>query len=124
MSDSAGGGESGGVAGAGQDAEADNEPPQQALPLPEGDSLEVGETSEEGAPPFAKRPRMSEEEQELEQVEKSVKMHGETPAQTGLLQEDDAPPAQSRVSAAACAKRNIRNRIKKKLLNSSQETNR
>lgn len=113
MSDPAGGGESGGVAGAGQDAEADNEPPQQALPLPEGDSLEVGETSEEGAPPFAKRPRMSEEEQELEQVEKSVKMHGETPAQTGLLQEDDAPPAQSRVSAAACVKRNIRNRIKK-----------
>ncbi|XP_044040809.1 telomerase Cajal body protein 1 [Siniperca chuatsi] len=94
MSDSAGSGESGGVAGAGQDAEADNEPPQQAPPLPEGESLEVGETSEEGAPTSAKRPRMSEEEQGLEQVAKPAKMHGATLAQADLLQEDPAPPAQ------------------------------
>lgn len=105
MSDSAGGGESGGVAGAagaGQESEADNEPPQQAPTLPEGDSIEVGETSAEEAPPSAKRPRMSEEEQGLEQVAKPVKMRGETPAQAGSLQGDAAPSAQSRVSAAAC----------------------
>lgn len=100
MSDSAGGGEGGGVAIAGQDAEADNEPPQQAPPLPEGDSLE------EEAPPSAKRPRIIEEDQELEQ---SVKMQGETPAQTDLLQKYDAPAAQSRVPAAAYVKLNIRN---------------
>lgn len=88
----------------GQDAEADNEPPQQVPPLPGDDSLEVGETSEEGAPPSAKRPRMSEEERGLEQVVKPVKMHGETPAQACLLQEDVAPPAQGGVSAAACVK--------------------
>lgn len=98
MSDSAGGGGSGSVTVAGQDAEADNEPPQQALPLPEGDTLETGETSDEAAPPSAKRPKMSEEEQELEQVDKSVNMYGETPPQIVLLQEDEAPPAQSRVS--------------------------
>ncbi|XP_010737064.2 telomerase Cajal body protein 1 [Larimichthys crocea] len=94
MSDSAGGGESGGVAGAGQDAEADNEPPQQAPPLPEGDGLEavvVEETSEDGAPPSAKRLRMSEEE---EQEPKPAKVLGETPAQAGFLQEDAHPPAQ------------------------------
>lgn len=94
MSDSAGGG--GSVSVAGQDAEADNEPPQQALPLPEGDSLEAGETAEEAAPPSAKRAKMNEEEKELEQVDKSVNMYGETPTQTGFLQEDEAPPAQSR----------------------------
>ncbi|XP_035806171.1 telomerase Cajal body protein 1 [Amphiprion ocellaris] len=91
MSDSAGGGESGGVAGAGQDSEADNEPPQQAPPLlPEGDSLEVRETSEDGDPPSAKRSRMSEEEQGLGQV----KVHEEIPAQADLLPEDPAPPEQ------------------------------
>lgn len=100
MSDSAGGGESGGVAGAGQDAEADNEPPQQAPPLPEGDGLEavvVEETSEDGTPPSAKRLRMSEEE---EQEPKPAKVLGETPAQTGFLQEDAHQPAQGEVSAA------------------------
>ena len=91
MSDSAGGGESGGVAGAGQDAEADNEPPHLEPPLPEGDvKVEVGETSEEGVPSSAKRPRMSDEEE----VVKPVEMHGVTPAQ-----EDPASPAQSRVYA-------------------------
>ncbi|XP_035530972.1 telomerase Cajal body protein 1 [Morone saxatilis] len=94
MSDSAGGGEGGGVAGAGQDAEADNEPPQQAPPLPEGDSLEVAETSEEGTPPSAKRSRISNEEQGLDQPAKPVKVHEETPAQAGALQGDAAPPAQ------------------------------
>lgn len=95
MSDSAGGGEGGGVAGAGQDTEADNEPPQQAPPLPEDDNLE------EEAPPSAKRPRIIEEDQELEQP---VKMQGETPAQTDLLEKHDAPEAQSRVTTAACVK--------------------
>ncbi len=99
MSDSAGGGENGGVAGsAGQDSEADNEPPQPAPPVPEGDMSEVGETPDAGAPPSAKRPRMSEEEQWLDQVAE------ETPAQAVLLQEDAAPPAQSRVSTPACIK--------------------
>lgn len=93
MSDSAGSGESGGVAGAGQDAEADNEPPHQAPPLPEGNSSEVVETSEEGESPSAKRPRISEEG-EQEQAAKLVEMHGETPAQSDLLQEDPATPAQ------------------------------
>lgn len=104
MSDSAGGGESGGVAGAGQESDADSEPPQQAPTLPEGDSIEVGETSAEEAPPSAKRPRMSEEEQGLEQVAKAIEMHGETPAQAGLLQGDTAPPSQSKVPSAACFK--------------------
>lgn len=108
MSDSAGGGESGGVAGAGQDAEADNEPPHLEPPLPEGDvKAEVGDTSEDGVPSSAKRPRMSEEEEGLEQVAKPVKMHGETPAQAGLLQEDPASPAQSRVYADEYVKLNI-----------------
>lgn len=112
MSDSAGGGEGGGAAGAGQDAEADNEPPHQAPPLPGGDSIEVGETSEEGAPPSAKRPRMSEEEDQEEQgldlAATPVKMHGETTAQDDLLQEDAAPPAQSTAFLVACLTINIR----------------
>ncbi|KAM7366093.1 hypothetical protein PAMP_015561 [Pampus punctatissimus] len=94
MSGSAANGESGGVAGAGQDSEADNEPPQQAPPLPEGNSLEVGETLEEGAPMSVKRPRLSEEAQGLEQAAKPVEMHGVTPAQAGLLKEDPALPVQ------------------------------
>ncbi|KAF1380464.1 hypothetical protein PFLUV_G00164010 [Perca fluviatilis] len=94
MSDSAGSGESGGVTGAGQDAEADNEPPHRAPPLPEGDRSEVAETSEEGVPTSAKRPRLSEGGQELEQLDKPVKMHEETPAQAGLLRKDPASPAQ------------------------------
>lgn len=93
MSDTAGGGESGGAV---QEAEADNEPPLQVPPLLEGDGLDVGETSEEGVPPSAKRPRVKEEEPVPEQVAKPVKMHGETPAEAVSLQEDPAPPAQSR----------------------------
>lgn len=97
MSDSAGGGESGGVAGAGQDAEADSEPPQQVPPLPEDDSLEVRETPEEEGPPATKRPKMSEEEQELGRVAEPVKMHRETPRHDDVLQDDPASAAQSRV---------------------------
>ncbi|XP_033992574.1 telomerase Cajal body protein 1 [Trematomus bernacchii] len=94
MSETAGGGESGGATGAGQDPEGDNEPPHQAPPLPEGDCFEVGATLDEGATLPAKRPRISEEEQGLEQVVKPVEMLGETPAQVVLLQEDPASPAQ------------------------------
>ncbi|KAM7377523.1 hypothetical protein PAMA_014026 [Pampus argenteus] len=94
MSDSAANGESGGVAGAGQDSEADNEPPQQVPPLPEGNSLEVGETLEEGAPTPVKRPKLSVEDQGLEQAATPVEMHGGTPAQASLLKEDPASPAQ------------------------------
>lgn len=94
MSDSAGGAESGGVAGAGQDAEADSEPPQQAPPLPDDGSLEVRETPEEGSPPAAKRPKMSAEERELGQVAEPVEMHGETPGH----QDDPDSAAQSRLS--------------------------
>ncbi|XP_032400528.1 telomerase Cajal body protein 1 isoform X2 [Etheostoma spectabile] len=94
MCDSAGSGESGGVTGTGQDAEADNEPPHQAPPLPECDLLEVAQTLEEGVPTSAKRPRMSEEEEELERLDKPAKMHEETPAQAGLLQKDPASPEQ------------------------------
>ncbi|XP_062240357.1 telomerase Cajal body protein 1 isoform X1 [Platichthys flesus] len=90
MSDTAGGGDSG-VVGTGQDAEADNEPPQQAPPLLEGDDFEVGETSEEGPTPDAKRLRMS---QAPEQVAEPVEIHGETSAQACLLLEHPAPPAQ------------------------------
>lgn len=105
MSDSAGGGESGGVAGAGQDSEADNEPPQQVPPLlPEGDSLEVRETSEDGDPPSAKRCRMSEEEQGLGQV----KVLEEIPAQADLLLEDKAPPEQRTGELLQCTEESHR----------------
>ncbi|KAG7498140.1 telomerase Cajal body protein 1 [Solea senegalensis] len=95
MSDSAGGGgETGGVTGAGQDSEADNEPPQHTSLLPEDDHLEVVGTLEEGAPPAAKRLRMSGEEQILEQVPEPLKVHGETPALSGLLLEEPVTPEQ------------------------------
>uniref|UniRef100_A0A3Q2QMF7 Telomerase Cajal body protein 1 n=1 Tax=Fundulus heteroclitus TaxID=8078 RepID=A0A3Q2QMF7_FUNHE len=63
MSDSAGGGESGGVAAAGQDAEADGEPPQQAPPSLCPSEQGAAETTEDGPPPSPKRSRRSEEEQ-------------------------------------------------------------
>lgn len=85
MCDSAGSGESGGVAGAGQDADADSEPPHQAPPLPEDGSLDAGKAQEEEEPLSAKRPRMMEEEQGLEQV------HRDTQADS--LQEHPAQPA-------------------------------
>lgn len=86
MSDSAGEGEGvGGVAGTGPDAEADSEPPHQAPAPSEGDRLEVDVTSE---PLSAKRPKMSEEEQRLE----PGAVCEETPAETGSLQDDPAPP--------------------------------
>lgn len=91
MSDSAGGGESGGGAGVGQDSEADNEPPQQPSPLLPGDA---GETSEEGPPSSAKRPRMSEENVGPEQVVEPVQRHEEIPAGAGVLQESPAQTAQ------------------------------
>lgn len=107
MSDSGGGGESGGAAaGAGQDAEADNEPPQRAPPLPEGDGAEVRRMSEEGAPPSAKRLKMGDETKDSEKADTFPKVHEETTAQTGYLQEDDAPPGQSTVSKAACVRSN------------------
>lgn len=83
MSDSAGG-EGGGAAGAGQESEADGEPPH-PVPL---DSGEVGATSEEGVPPCAKRSRTSDEEQEVE----PEKAHEETPTE-----ENPTPSAQSTV---------------------------
>ncbi|MED6257939.1 Telomerase Cajal body protein 1, partial [Ataeniobius toweri] len=70
MSDSAGGGESGGVATAGQDSEADGEPPQQAPPLLCQSEQVEQETSEDGLP--AKRSRMSEEEQGLYDVHDGI----------------------------------------------------
>ncbi|XP_037333772.2 telomerase Cajal body protein 1 [Pungitius pungitius] len=96
MSDSAGGGESGGVAGSVQDpdGDSDSDAPRQAPALPEGDILEEEETSEDGEPSSAKRPRVSEEEPRPEPVGEPVDMHGERPAQTGPLQEDPAPAAQ------------------------------
>uniref|UniRef100_A0A3Q0T0D5 Telomerase Cajal body protein 1 n=1 Tax=Amphilophus citrinellus TaxID=61819 RepID=A0A3Q0T0D5_AMPCI len=94
MSDSAGGGEGGGGAGVGQDSEADNEPPQQPPPLLPGDA---GETSEEGPPSSAKRPRMSEENVGPEQVVEPVQRHEEIPAGAGVLQGSPAQTAQGGV---------------------------
>ncbi|MEQ2225956.1 hypothetical protein ILYODFUR_022850 [Ilyodon furcidens] len=70
MSDSAGGGESGGVAAVGQDSEADGEPPQQAPPLLCQSEQVEQETSEDGLP--AKRSKMSEEEQGLYDVHDGI----------------------------------------------------
>ncbi|XP_041635832.1 telomerase Cajal body protein 1 [Cheilinus undulatus] len=94
MSDSTGGAESGGVTGTGQEAEADTEPPQQVPPLPANDTLDVGEAADEGGEPAAKRPRVDEEEQGLEQVAKPVEKDGETPAWADHLIEGTAQPAQ------------------------------
>ncbi|KAL6118767.1 wrap53 [Pungitius sinensis] len=94
MSDSAGGGESGGVAGSVQDPDGDSDAPRQAPALLEVDLLEEEVTSEDGEPSSAKRPRVSEEEPGPEPVGEPVDMHGERPAQTGPLQEDPAPAAQ------------------------------
>lgn len=73
----AAGGDGGGVAGAGQGEGADNEPPRQALLL-WADGSEVGEMSEEGGPPSAKRTKMTEEDQEQEPFAKIVETCGET----------------------------------------------
>ncbi|KAF7660082.1 hypothetical protein LDENG_00288680 [Lucifuga dentata] len=94
MSDSAGSGESGGVAGVGQDAEADNEPPQPSLFIPKGDSFQLGETPEEEAPPSAKRPKLNEEELVQGQAVEPFNMPGETAAQADVLQEITSSPAQ------------------------------
>lgn len=75
MTDPGGGGESGPVAGAGQDAEADNEPSQQ-----EPYSAEDG--SSEGDPLAAKKPRLSEGEKESEQFIESLER--EAPAETDI----------------------------------------
>lgn len=91
MTDSGGGGESGGVAGTGQDAEADNEPPQQAPPSPEDDGLE---NPSEEEPPSAKRPRLTDANLGLEQVTEALQMQGEAPALTGGQQENPASPKQ------------------------------
>ncbi|KAK0150159.1 Telomerase Cajal body protein 1 [Merluccius polli] len=66
MSASAGGGGGGGGGESGQDTEADGEPPQSARPVPpEGVDVELGERAEEGGFPYAKRPRMTEDELDL-----------------------------------------------------------
>lgn len=76
MSDSAGGGESGG-----QEAETDTEPPQQ-VPLVTKDNIpDLGGTLEEGGEPSAKRARLNEENPGLVQIAEPMKMDGETPAQ-------------------------------------------
>uniref|UniRef100_A0A667XNE5 Telomerase Cajal body protein 1 n=1 Tax=Myripristis murdjan TaxID=586833 RepID=A0A667XNE5_9TELE len=91
MSDSVGGGESGGVTGSGQDTEADNEPPQQMPPLPEAECAQSGETPEEEAPSSAKRPRLTED---LGRVTEPLEIHSNTAPLAGLLQGDPASPAQ------------------------------
>lgn len=96
MSDTAGGGDGG---GGGQDEGADNEPPQQAL-LP-GEDGSVGEKSEEGVPPSAKRLKMSDEDQEQEPFEETAETCGETPEQSGsCLQEDISSFGQSMCSCS------------------------
>uniref|UniRef100_A0A665VH61 Telomerase Cajal body protein 1 n=1 Tax=Echeneis naucrates TaxID=173247 RepID=A0A665VH61_ECHNA len=95
MSGAAGGGESGGVQGTGQDTEADNEPPQQAQPLLQGDSIEGVGTPQELVPPVAKRLRMSEEEAGLGETAHQVEIQRETPAQSDLIPEDPAPQSQN-----------------------------
>lgn len=94
MSDSAGGGESGGVAGTGQDTEADNEPPQQAPPGLDADCIKVGDTPEEETAPPAKRLKIMGEEHLQGADEEPVVIQGETPAQADLLPTEPAPPAQ------------------------------
>lgn len=77
MSDSTGCGESGGVTGASQEAEADTEPPQQPST----------ENEKEGGEPAAKRSKLDQEEQGLQK-------DTETPAQVDFLPNDPTPPAQ------------------------------
>ncbi|KAM9426263.1 telomerase Cajal body protein 1 isoform 1-T2 [Pholidichthys leucotaenia] len=111
MSDSAGGGEGSGGSGAGQDSETDKEPPQPP-PLDE----EAADTSEEGPLP-AKRPRVSEEDPQLELALEPFKLIEETSAQgateplmaeTGELhqseetQKEEEDIAASRESEAGC----------------------
>lgn len=94
MSDTIGVGDGGGVAGAGQDEGADNEPPHLAPSLPGHGVSKVEETSEEGAPPSAKRTKVSRDDQE--RVTETVRVCGETPEQTGSsLQEDSSSFEQS-----------------------------
>lgn len=101
MSDTTGGGDGGGVAGAGQDEGTDNEPPHLAPSLPGHGGSEVRETSEEVAPPSAKRTKLSGDDQEQERVNESVKMCGERPEQTGsCLQEDSSSFEQSMYSGS------------------------
>ncbi|XP_056156484.1 telomerase Cajal body protein 1 [Lampris incognitus] len=90
MSGVVGGDENGGAAG--QDMEADNEPPQLIPPLPKGDSSELGKIAEEGASPSAKRLRLSEENQRLDVELHHV--HGEV-AQAEGLQDELIPPVQA-----------------------------
>lgn len=100
MSDSAGSGESGGVAGAGQDAETDNEPPHPIPATLKGDSLQLGETLEGEAPPSAKRPRLNEEELVQGPTVEPFNTPVETAAEVDLLQEVAATPAQGSISVA------------------------
>ncbi|KAJ8008415.1 hypothetical protein DPEC_G00104590 [Dallia pectoralis] len=61
MCDAVESGESGGLAGIGQKAEAESEPPHPLTLLPLDDSQEMGETQAEEAAPVANQTRMSEE---------------------------------------------------------------
>lgn len=100
MSDSAGAG-GGGTVGAGQDAEAETEPPLWPSPLPERDGTELGSMSEDAAFPSAKRLKMSEVtiaplQPGMSQVCDDVK------AQTDPEQEEDSMPGQGEVSLPPC----------------------
>ena len=89
MSASAGGGGGGGEGG--QDTEADGEPPQSARPVPpEGVDVELGERAEEGGFPYAKRPRMTEDEL----GSASERADGQEPPS---VEEDPVRPAQGKV---------------------------
>lgn len=102
MCDSAGGGEGGGgTAAAGQDAEADTEPPLRPPPSPEGDGAELGGLSEEAAFPCAKRLKMNEAIKGPLQPDLSQMIPAEIKAQTDPLQED-VPPRAGKISSALC----------------------
>lgn len=91
MCDSAEAGDGGGAGVAGQDSEADGEPPHLAPSgFCESDSVEIGVTSEEGVPPTAKRFRMSKEE--LGRDVEPEKVYEGTPAE-----EKPTSPAQSTI---------------------------
>lgn len=97
MSDTGGGG-----AGAGQDEGADNERPHPEPSLPCHGVSEVRETSDEGAPPSAKRTKVSIDEP----VKETVEMCGETLEETGsCLQEDGSSFEQSMYSCSNIKKK-------------------
>ncbi|KAF6739186.1 Telomerase Cajal body protein 1 [Oryzias melastigma] len=84
MSETGEGCEGGGVTGAGQDSEADGEPPQPAV------------SGEEGAPPSPKRPRRSEEEEEEEEEEDRADDMPRPSEHEGAEEEQDGEQEQRR----------------------------